>query len=678
MLPAQQRRRHHHRHLAAVERSGKGGTKGDFGLAETDVTADQPVHGPPAAQVGHGVVDGLGLFFGLGIGKAGREFFIDSLLDGDTDAGFQLPGRGDTDQLIGHVADALLQPRLAGLPGSAAEPVEPGAGFLGAIARNDLDVLDRQKQLVAAVVKKPQAIMGRAADLDGVEPVETANAVVYVNHQVAGAEHRCLGDEVLGPDPWPGRAAHAVAQDVGFGNYRQPPGLQGSDEPALQPDHRQSRLLGVEGGRVLPLFDRPQARKPVFVQQRGQAVHRALGKGGDDDAAAFGLLFADMVAKGVEDVGIGPDADVGEVVSRPGPGIDGAWAIVRHGKGRQSGHGAVRQQAVPILGVEKQRLRRHRMIRRPRRAKAGFWLGVQEASPGGVIFGDQVEPRVPRLFGLMVEDNPGFGGVVQKRFQLFVKQRQPVFHADVAVAGGDGAVKRIVVAGLGKQHPVTGSEPGNGAVVEHHLADRLQFRRFQLSGGALAGGVEGAQGFQFVTEEIEPQGLGGAGRKDIDDAAARRVFAGLHHRVGAEIAVRRKETTQVGRVQALPGLQGHDRVGEGFLGRDALQQRRHRRQDHPALPFFRRPQHPRQGIDAAADQFRPRRHPVIGQAVPGREFELFQAGGEKRKGLGLSGHTDVVARYHENVATFGGQRDQQKGVEAFRHAADQKPVACLG
>ena len=110
--------------LAAVERGGKGGTKGDFGLAETDVTADQPVHGPPAAQVGHGVVDGLGLVFGLGIGKAGREFFIVSLLDGDTDAGFQLPGRGDTDQLIGHVADALLQPRLAGLPGSAAEPVE--------------------------------------------------------------------------------------------------------------------------------------------------------------------------------------------------------------------------------------------------------------------------------------------------------------------------------------------------------------------------------------------------------------------------------------------------------------------------------------------------------------------------------------------------------------------------
>ena len=142
----------------------------------------------------------------------------------------------------------------------------------------------------------------------------------------------------------------------------------------------------------------------------------------------------------------------------------------------------------------------------------------------------------------MVEDNPGLGGVIQQRFQLFVKQRQPVFHADVAVAGGDGAVKRIVVAGLGEQDPVTGTEPRNGAVVEHYLADRLQFRRFQLSGGALGGGVEGAQGLQFVTEEIEPQGLGGAGRKDIDDAAALREFAGLHHRVGAEIAVGRKET----------------------------------------------------------------------------------------------------------------------------------------
>ena len=47
---------------------------------------------------------------------------------------------------------------------------------------------------------------------------------------------------------------------------------EGSDEPALEPDHCQSHPLCVEGGCVFPFLYPLKARKPVFVQHRGQPV----------------------------------------------------------------------------------------------------------------------------------------------------------------------------------------------------------------------------------------------------------------------------------------------------------------------------------------------------------------------------------------------------------------------
>ena len=45
MLPSQQRRWHHHRDLNAVKRGNESRADRDFGFAETDIAADQAVHG---------------------------------------------------------------------------------------------------------------------------------------------------------------------------------------------------------------------------------------------------------------------------------------------------------------------------------------------------------------------------------------------------------------------------------------------------------------------------------------------------------------------------------------------------------------------------------------------------------------------------------------------------------
>jgi hypothetical protein len=50
----------------------------------------------------------------------------------------------------GHVADALLELGLARLPAAAAELVERASACVRAVARQELDVLDREEQPVAA------------------------------------------------------------------------------------------------------------------------------------------------------------------------------------------------------------------------------------------------------------------------------------------------------------------------------------------------------------------------------------------------------------------------------------------------------------------------------------------------------------------------------------------------
>ena len=117
VLAREQGRRHHDRDLLAVHGGDEGGAQRHLGLAEADVAADQPIHRPAGGEVAEHRGDGGLLVVGLLVGKAGAELVVEPAADRKLRRLPQLPLGRDLDQLAGHLADALLHPRLARLPG---------------------------------------------------------------------------------------------------------------------------------------------------------------------------------------------------------------------------------------------------------------------------------------------------------------------------------------------------------------------------------------------------------------------------------------------------------------------------------------------------------------------------------------------------------------------------------
>ena len=128
--------------------------------------------------------------------------------------------------------------RLARLPGAAAELVERRFGRLRAVARQKLDVLDRQKELVVAGIVDFEAIMRRAGRLDRLQADEAADAVIGMDDEVAGRQRRRFGDEVGGALALLRAAHQPVAENVLLGDDDEVVGL----EAGFERQHGERRL----------------------------------------------------------------------------------------------------------------------------------------------------------------------------------------------------------------------------------------------------------------------------------------------------------------------------------------------------------------------------------------------------------------------------------------------------
>ena len=543
--------------------------------------------------------------------------------------------RGDADQFTRHVADALLHLGFAGLPAGAAQLVQRRALMLAAVARQDFDVLDRQEQLLVAVVDQAQAVVRRAGDVQRGEAVVAADAVFLVHDEVALGDFGGLGDELVGALAAARRAGDAFAQQVLLADQGDAIG----DEAAFNAEHDQGDGAGgLPANRGIVVF-RDGVLEAVLAQQVGQSFARAAGPGGDDDAAAFGGPAFGLAAKLVEDVDAGPGGGqsatrLGEDRARTAAAIDAAGAI-GFGEGGEGQQRAERQHLIPVVAAEIQHRRRNRPIRRLAVARDRF--------AGLGVVGDHLQPRFQHLVGLVIQADRGVGQIVEQVFHRRMEQRHPVLHARVAAARRrstdrsgpwprPGRTGRASRCGSGRSNSLPSGTSETGR----------RDRRFPLAGAAL--GRLGSK--TRINSMVSPNrsrrtGSGSPDGKDVDDAAAHGVFAGLHHRAGAAVAVGLEEFGQLFRLHLAVDGQVHAGAGEGGARRDALHQGVDGGQDDArAGGLF---QQPRQSGDALGDQGGVRRHAVVGQAVPGGEAQDLGFRHDEGQRLGQPGHAGVVA-----------------------------------
>ena len=257
---------------------------------------------------------------------------------------------------------------------------------------------------------------------------------------------------------------------------------------------------------------------------------------------------------------------------RPGPAaaID-ADRAVGLGERREGEQRAAGQHRVPAGAVEIQPVRRQRPVRH---------LAVARHQPArGVVVGDHLEPRRQHLVRLMVEADRGAGQVVEQRLHPLVEQRHPVLHAGMAPAvarSTDRSGRRPPAGRTVSRQPERKRAIASGSSGTSETGRRI--RRWRLSALRWVAGSKHADRLDRVAEQVEPHRIGLAGREDVDDAAAHGVFAGLHHRAGAAVAVGLQEAGELLRLHGAVGAQFQAGAGERRARRHALHQRVHRGQ----------------------------------------------------------------------------------------------------
>jgi hypothetical protein len=159
------------------------------------------------------------------------------------------------------------------------------------------------------------------------------------------------------------------------------------------------------------------------------------------------------------------------------------------------------------------------------------------------------------------------------------------------------------------------AEGGARRFVHREFAARQQAHFLHRIQRALGVGIEGADGFDGVAEQVEPVGQRGTHREQVDQAAAHRVFAGRHHLRDVGVAGQRELRLELGLVQRFALLEEEGVGGQEGRRRHAHQRGGGRHQHHVALAagdFVQRGQ-------ALGHQVLVRREGVVGQGFPVRQ-----------------------------------------------------------
>ncbi len=161
--------------------------------------------------------------------------------------------------------------------------------------------------------------------------------------------------------------------------------------------------------------------------------------------------------------------------------------------------------------------------------------------------------------------------------------------------------------------------------MQREFPRRQQLDRVDFINGALVVRVEGAQGFDFVIEQVDAVRQLAAHRKQVDQRAAHGELAVFVHRVDATVAAGLKARAHLLHIELLADIQ-HQAAAEQELGRcQAVQGRGDRHYQH-AVGQFRQAV---QAGDALGDDVLVRREQIVGQGFPVGKVQHRQIGGEE-------------------------------------------------
>ena len=210
--------------------------------------------------------------------------------------------------------------------------------------------------------------MRRAGDVDRLQPLVAADAVLGMDDEIARRQAGRLGDELIDVAAAARRAREPVAENVLLAEQQQVVGgealferQQGEADGALR------RKLRERGG----VGDAAQFGDAVLAQHGGEPVGRAFAIGGDRGAAAGFLLGGEIVAHRVEQVDAGVGALGGEIFRRAGAGVEGVGvALIGRANGESCTTARPATRLRPIRLAEKHPVGLDRAVQR--RGAAGM------------------------------------------------------------------------------------------------------------------------------------------------------------------------------------------------------------------------------------------------------------------------------------------------------------------
>ena len=332
----------------------------------------------------------------------------------------------------------------------AAEPVELDAGLLRAVARQQLDVLDRQEQLVAAGVMDFQAVVRRAGGLDGAQADEAADAVIDVDDEVAGGEARHLGDEILRALRLPARAHQPLAQNVLLGDERDVGGL----EAGIEAEHGERDLVARESASACgheatgARLNSPCSASTCAMRSREPSLHSAM-----TTRLPAACSASTCCPHRLEDVGAGLASLGGEIVPGAGADLDRIGGAFRRGERRQPRQRGVFQALAPFGFGQIEPVRRQRLIGRA--AAAGL---IERVLARLIIIGDLRQPLVRGFFRQRLDHDRCSVEIIEQRVEARVKQRQPMLDAGGAAAVAHRLIEHVVGTGGAERRDIAGAK----------------------------------------------------------------------------------------------------------------------------------------------------------------------------------------------------------------------------